>query len=236
VDSDVLEHVRNTWTARHAIEREASARFKVLGDRLVEAGAPDVISSIAQRAALEESRHQAHCQNVVHRLGGPTLQTAQALIEYAPPFLSAKERLLYEVVAQCCVAETESTTTLVTLMDAVQSPELRPIIQELSRDEVQHARLGWAFLAWCRQEGQDPSFLSRFIPSMVEACGGAQLFKPPAGAADAPELLAHGVVPSSMRLRLYVQTLENVIFPGFEQLGVDPGPAKGWLASRVRSP
>ena len=76
--------------------------------------------------------------------------------------------MTYEVVAQSCISETESMATLVTLLDAAEDAHLKSVLQELARDEVQHARLGWAYLAWAKDR-HDLSFLSAFLPAMAAA-------------------------------------------------------------------
>lgn len=223
--------VLRTWEARFAVETMATERFAHLARRLRDSRAPQVTIELAAQASLDEQRHAVHCQTVVTRFGGPVLQPSKAQLEYAPRNLAAPDRLLYDVVAQSCIAETESTTTLVTLLNALEDPQLRAIVHELAKDEVNHGRLGWAYLAWCREQ-RDVSFLGPLLPKMIEGSAGPELFQPAPDGADDGALLQSGVVPHSLRRRLYVDTLESVIFAGFEQYGIDTGPARRWLASK----
>ena len=225
------EVLAGAWRARYAIETEASLRFGALAKRLEAIGAPAALIDLAARASSDETRHAAHCERIFHALGGDGLTAVDRVIEYAPRTLPPAERLTYEMVAQCCVAETQSMTTLVTLLEAAKTAELRSVLQELARDEVNHSRLGWAFLAWVRPK-LDLGFLGPLLPGMIAGSAGPELFTEGPPAANDPGLLAQGVVPKSMRQKLYLETLETVVLPGFDTLGVETGPARAWLGEK----
>ena len=200
------------------------------------AGAPAAVVQLAERAGTDERRHATHCQTYVTLHGGPVLAGTQPLlVEYAPAYLSGPQQLLYEVVAQACIAETQSMTTLVTLLDAVESPDLRAVLHELARDEVNHSRLGWAFLAWAAQE-QDVSFLGPLLPAMLDANSGPELFRAGKPEEEDTDLFQHGVVPHRMRRDLYIETLESVMLPGFEQHPIETAAAHAWLATKRQLP
>jgi rubrerythrin len=225
----VQEVLAGAWAVRYRIETEASLRFGSLAGRLDAAGAPRPLVELAERASTDETRHAAHCERFFRGLGGKSLTAIESIVEYAPARLPETERLTYELVSQCCVAETQSTATLVTLLDAAETPELKAVLQELARDEVQHSRLGWAYLAWARPR-VDFGFLGGLLPGMIGGSAGPEMFAPPPEEVDRPELLRQGVVPQSLRKQVYVETLETVVFPGFEAVGVDTTQAKRWLA------
>ena len=225
------EVLAGAWAVRYRIETEASLRFGSLVRRLDVAGAPLRLVELAERASKDETRHAAHCERLFRGLGGKTLTAVERVVEYAPPHLPEAERLTYELVSQCCVAETQSTATLVTLLDAAETKELKAVLHELARDEVHHSRLGWAYLAWARPR-VDFSFLGPMLPGMIGGSAGPEMFAPPLAEVDRPELLRQGVIPQKMRQQVYIETLESVVFPGFETVGVDTTHAKRWLAAK----
>ncbi len=47
------------------------------------------------------------------------------------------------------------------------------------------------------------------------------------------ELLRHGVLPSWRKREVFVGTLEEVVFPGLDKLGVAAAPARAWLTERL---
>jgi hypothetical protein len=226
------EVLAGAWAVRYRIETEASLRFGSLAGRLAGVGAPTVLVELAERASKDETRHAAHCERLFRGLGGKTLSGVDQVVEYAPSGLPESERLAYEIVSQCCVAETQSTATLVTLLDAAETPELRSVLHELARDEVHHSRLGWAYLAWVNPR-LDLAFLGPLLPGMIAGSAGPELFAPAKEIAERPELLRQGVVPHSMRRQVHIETLETVVFPGFDTVGVDSGPARRWLTERL---
>src|SRR5207237_1269423 len=90
----------------------------------------------------------------------------------------ARDAVLYEIVAACCITETESVATLATLLTGTAEPRVRTVVHEIARDEVVHGRMGWAHLA--REAAvRDVSFLSSWVPSMLE--GGLGNGRPLAG-------------------------------------------------------
>jgi hypothetical protein len=226
------EVLAGAWAVRYRIETEASLRFGALARRLEGVGAPRALVDLADRASKDETRHAAHCERFFRALGGMHLSAITRVVEYAPRVLPERERLTYELVSQCCVAETQSTATLVTLLDAAETAELRTVLHELARDEVQHSRLGWAYLAWARSR-MDFTFLGPLLPGMLAGSAGPEMFEPAAEDLDHPELLRQGVIPQSMRRSVYVETLQTVVFPGFETLGVDTADAKRWLDEKL---
>jgi hypothetical protein len=220
--------VAGTWGVRYRIETEASLRFGALARRLQAFGAPAALSELADRACRDETRHAAHCERFFRAAGGETLNGVDRVIEYAPTSWAEPQRLTYEVVAQSCVAETQSTASLVTLLEAAEGQELKAVLQELARDEVHHSRLGWAYLAWARPR-VDFGFLGPLLPGMVAGSAGPEIFKSAPPGTDHPDLLRQGVVPHTLRRQVYVETLQTVVFPGFDTLGVDTAPARRWL-------
>jgi hypothetical protein len=50
---------------------------------------------------------------------------------------------------------------------------------------------------------------------------------------DEDELLRHGVLPAASKKEIFVRTLEEVVFPGFEEFGIDPAPGRAWLRART---
>jgi hypothetical protein len=220
------------WRFRWQVERDAEARFARIAGRMARLGAPEPLVALARRASADERRHAALCARLAKGYGAAVSRRPPPADppEIAPRRLGAREALLYEVVAACCVAETESVSVLTMLLAAPAHPAVRSVLRTLARDEIAHARLGWAWLAHERGRG-GISFLAPLVPAMLEG-NGADLFVPAAGAAADPALLAHGVLPRLAHRDLFVRTLEEVVFPGLESFDVDAAPARAWLAVR----
>ena len=138
-------------------------------------------------------------------------------------------------MAACCVAESVSVAVLTALLQEVRDPELRAVLRELAADEVGHARLGWAHLALAAQEGRT-AFLGPLLPSMLQGSVDDDLFEPAELAREDEGLLALGVLPHARKRALFVEALEQVVFPGLEGSGVDTSAGREWLAAHGTGP
>ncbi len=222
----------SAWSFRHRVELEAEVRFERLAARMERLGAAAELVALARRASADELRHAALCAEEAARLGEPVATpSAVEVPEIAPAELPLRERVLYEVVAACCISETESMAVLTTLLRAARAPELRSTLHELASDEVHHARLGWAYLTRAHA-GRETTFLGPLLPAMLAGSAAPDLFAPDREERDGGTLLELGVLPRRAQRAVFTRALEQVIFPGLEGLGVDTGPARRWLAER----
>lgn len=220
------------WRFRCGVERDAAARFARLAGRLAGVRAAPAVVALAERAAGDERRHAVICAELAAGYGAPApAEAAAPPPEIAPPRLGPRERVLYEAVAACCVTETESMGVLAELLARARDPGLRLALRTLARDEVHHSRLGWAHLAAERERG-DVAFLGPLLPPMLAGAAAPDLFAPAPPGGDDPALLEHGLLPHNLKRAVFARTLEEVVFPGLEALGVGAGPGRRWLAAR----
>ncbi len=227
----------SAWRFRWEVELEAEARFARLAARLERIGAGRGLVELALRSSRDERRHAGLCAELAGGYGLPVPAAYRpAVRELAPSGLQLRGQVLYEVVAACCITETESMGVLTALLDAARGARLRGVLRELARDEVRHSRLGWAHLASEHAQGTT-SFLGPLVPAMLEGSAGPGLFAPPGPEEEEDErLLEHGVLPRRRKLEVFRRTLEEVVFPGLDQLGVDTAPARAWLAGKLHPP
>jgi hypothetical protein len=249
-DPALPEHVRriaaSAWTFRWKVELEAEARFTRLAERMEQIGASPSMADLARRAAQDERRHARLCAQLAEGYGESIpIAAPAALAEIAPSGLKLRGKVLYEVVAACCITETESMGVLTTLLGATGSggdggpagaargSPVRQVLRELAEDEVGHSRLGWAHLASEHAQGVT-SFLGPLVPSMLEGSIDADLFARVSPEREDEALLQHGVLPHALKREVFARTLEEVVFPGMDGLGVDTGPARAWLDGKRR--
>ncbi len=220
---------------RRAVEDEAMLQFAFIARRIEALDPPSPLWSMARDASDDERRHSALCAKLAEHFGVMVGVATPALRKLAPSSLAGRDALTYDVVAQCCIAETESMATLVTLLESVDAPSVvSDVLRALARDEVKHAQLGWAYLAREVERAGPPTFLAHHIPSMLTGSASA-LFDPSAVAALPPkahadDLVAHGVLPHRVKQRLFLSTMHDVVLPGFERHGVPVEPTQAWLA------
>jgi hypothetical protein len=232
----VKEALRRTiaaaWAFRTRVERDAAERFARIGAAIgaYDGGSP--IVALMERAAGDERRHAALCAELAARYGDPVGPEWPAATSIAPGGLGRREAILYEVIASCCITETESVATVATLLAGDPEPTVREVLHEIAKDEVVHGRMGWGHLAR-ETTAIDVSFVSRFVPAMLAGTVDDALFAGNAASPDDEELLRHGVLPAARKKEVFVRTLEEVVFPGLEEFGIDPAPARAWLRART---
>lgn len=224
-----------TWAARAGFEREAAGRFARLAVRLEATGAEPVVTALARRAAADEERHATLCDELAARFDGrPSPRRLNAgPAELGPSGLTVRERVLFEVVAMSCITETLSTAVLGEMRDRAVDARVREVLSTILRDEVQHARLGWAHLAAERRRGP-LAFVADALPRMLDDTASDEIFRPgePDDVDVAETLRGLGALPRVVRRRSLVEALEQVVFPGLEALGVDAGGGRAWLTRR----
>ncbi len=235
-DSTLSESLRrlaaSAWIFRWKVELEAESRFARLAERLDEIGAASAMAELARRASREERRHADLCARMAEDYGEPVSAAGAVEVpDITPSGLLLRGRVLYEMVAACCITETESISVLTTLLGSVRSERMRRVLHELAEDEVGHSRLGWAHLASEHAQGAT-SFLGPFIPSMLEGSIGADLFLPGSPTTEDQALLEHGVLPHTLKREVFTRTMEEVVFPGLERFGVDTAAARAWLEGK----
>ncbi len=222
----------SAWVFRHRVELEAQARFARLAERLAQVGAAATLVERAREASSDERRHARLCAGWAAEYGERLPEpVAVALPEIAPSSLKLRGKVLYEIVAACCITETESMSVLTTLLRSVRSGRMRQALHELAQDEVGHSRLGWAHLAGEHEQGVT-GFLGPLIPAMLQGSVDADLFQPAPVEREDEHLLEHGVLPHSLKRELFTSTLQEVVLPGLERFGIDSAPARAWLERR----
>ncbi len=224
------ERLALIWKRRAVGECEATARFAAFAERMRGLGVPQRLQDEAVQASEQERRHQEVCLETAHRLGFGEVTFATYDFTVRGP--AGPENLLADIVAFCCLSETVNVAMLSTALRDITHPEMRRATRKILGDEVKHSRLGWAYLAWARTQGLG-RFLAPHIPQMLWESSPPDLFAAVPAHPDQTLLRAMGDPPMSERCALFVQTINDAVFRGLEEHGVDTTPAREWLAHPV---
>jgi hypothetical protein len=229
---DTALAIGESWAYRARSELESAARFTRLSAELASAGAaPEIVEGVA-RAAEDEQRHARLCAAVAERFGRPGADRhAPARTRVGRAGQSLRDQLLWEVVSAFCVGETMNASLLQTMLELTTDPAIRATCRDLLRDEVRHARLGWAHLELEKQLGHG-SFLPQVLPAMLAASVEPEFF---ATAAEpwSDELRSLGEPSPAEKVALFATTLRTVILPGLARLHVDTSAAATWLDAEL---
>jgi len=226
-----------TWANRAQAELGAKARFKILAAQLTELGASKNIVALVRNAEADEERHAKLCSEVARELGHSTGfaffedQTKEVKRAWDNEEL-ASNYLLCEVVLMCCITETINASLLNTIFSSSSGTPLRKIIHEILKDEVKHAQIGWAYLSEESQK-KNCGFLDKYLPQMLNLSVKDELFATTGTTVNDQDSFGWGVMPVAQRLNQFNETINKVVFPGFENFGIDVTNAKKWIKDKL---
>ncbi len=218
-------------------EHLAVGAFALLAQELAEQGCDRVVLSLVTRASSDEVRHAEICRRfAVALLGEEAVPTRVRGLPKVPMHEGATsaDRTLWHVVEMCCLSETLTGVFLTEMLAHTTDPVARQAIESLLEDEIDHGRLGWAYLAerahHKRTRGLSLALVPMLERTFAAVFDGARRSKP-----DDSRLESCGYLGAHAAAAVYARALGDVILPGFETLGVDVQSARklaqsrGWL-------
>lgn len=185
------------------------------------------------RAATDEVHHADVCRRMVEKHSGTELPVTLHLAKVPAkvPVRNADD-LLVSIVETCCLSETFTGAYFTDMLEIATEPLARAVILSLLEDEIDHGRVGWAYLASACRDGRG-AVVEAALPDLVERTVGdvfADAKRSPE--ADDPELDRHGYSGRTRGARVYAEALEKIAFPGFEALGIDTTRARAHARER----
>lgn len=229
---DERQLLANRWQDRAANEQATSAAFREVQRALIRAGAPRGLSQAALAAADDERRHAQIARCCAEYYGETTFDPASESVAGAADFAgcSPRESAVLYVVLTCAINESIAAGYLDACARAARCRLARRANRALLRDEVKHARLGFGFLSWC--SASDRSLVGRALPSLVRTSIDHWLATGdyPIGLPEGYGCLNHAGLRSAV-----LSALEDLVLPGFEQLGIGVNPVRRLLHEGVRS-
>jgi hypothetical protein len=234
LDARGRARVGEVWRERRRQEHLAVGAFALLASELAAEGCEPVVLALLARAVSDEARHAEVCRRMaVGLLGEPAVPTHLRGVPSVPrhPDASAADRALYHMVEMCCLSETFTGAYLTEMLARATHPVARAAVESLLEDEIDHGRVGWAYLA-TRAAEQRLGALAAELPAMLDRTIGRVLRaarRDPEP--DDPAREAFGFLGHDAGATLFTRTLHDVVFPGFELCGVDLGPARAAAAA-----
>ncbi len=213
------EAAARTWLARARTEREAAAFFARLSTRLDALDAHDALVELAARASADEARHATLCVELAAKLGVATEDPAPVAPRELTTGVPDSWRALAECAALSCVTESLSTVALTAMRERAERGDVRRVLHEVLRDEIDHARLGWAYVSSV-QDADAKAWLGRQLPAIVDGAVTDELFSSDEEDPRMRELEGLGCLARASRREVFVAALRDVIAPGFDACGV----------------
>jgi hypothetical protein len=218
------------WAYRAELEQLAAARFERLAGQMAATGCDAELVAIAREAAVQERTHVRLCGELAERFGGRVARVAGEPAEIAPAGLAPRDRVIYEVVAFCCVTETANAAVVTAGADDIDDAAVRRAIRTILADEVQHSRLGWRFLATHELADAQRAWLGGYLPHMLRGTVRDELFgDPPTVVGDERAMERYGTLPVAGRRRAFLDGMREVLLPGLALHGIDIAPGAAFL-------
>lgn len=218
LSEDRREELRRFWLGRANGELTTALSFEFMLDDLRALRAPATLTQLAESAIADEHRHVDWCLRFARLLAD---EPCQAELGGTRPltFDGADEHdnRLLRTVFGCCFSETVALQVLLTSQEQLTLASVRQLNRQHAAEEVNHARLGWGFLAWPELRPRDREMLGAFVPSMTELT--RTLWTGPDRPADV-ELEALGYLSGPLVERALSRAFDEVIRPGLERNGV----------------
>lgn len=207
----------DAWAEDGCFEHASIASFARFVLELLALGAPSTLVAGAQQALREETGHARVFFGLAAAYGerdvGPdTLDIRGALGSSHDPAAIAEG-----LVREGCIGETISALQLGVAAARASDPRLRTRLLAIADEELRHAELAWAALAWLL-----PRAGAHVRARVAQAFANAPTFVPrSAGASDelpAVVLHAHGRLGAAERLALAERALSHVVAPAAARL------------------
>lgn len=204
-----------------------------MAGELGETGATPIVIQGALDAAADEARHRDLCARLAAKWGEQdAIHHVAPRVRVGRPGMDPRDRLLWEMVAVCCISETMNTSLMTRCLEVAKDEEIRSTLHELLKDEVRHARLGWAHLASERAAGRG-EFLGDLLPLMLEASVEPGFLEGTLHTPWTDALYDYGELPWAELVQIYLDTLDLVVFKGLDAMGIDTTKGRAWLTEHT---
>ncbi len=213
------EQVGRHWLARAESELSTASVCVRVARGVLDYGAVPEVTWLATRAVADEVRHARLCHALAELYLGEPLpfprarSMGEASFGDAPPELNA----LLLLVLQSCINEGIATAYLQENLRLASAPAARAVIHELLRDDIEHARLGWAHLASANVDEAARRHVGLALPTLLRLGRQAWSKELTSAAFDCP---GHGCLAGFRHAAIVDAAFEQLILPGFSHVGL----------------
>ncbi len=209
------------WAERARSELGAGSGFAQVVVGLYAIGATPDVLALATRAAHEEVEHARSCHHLAELYLGRPVDMPRPKRVSMPRHGRVTDafRATLHVVGLCCFNETIAAEFVARCLDASEAKTVREASSKHLRDEIGHARVGWAHLASGVLDAKDRRSLATWMPRLVRANGRQWMERvqtlPDRG------VPGHGY-PSVRDLERGVRhAMQTIVVPGLAEVQID---------------
>lgn len=204
------------WFRRSEGELTSFVGFQHVLTDLRAGGAPAPLCELAERAVEDERQHAGWCREwAIHFGHSAEVETRARSLEPVRFRGASEEQNRTLRILLCCFTETVGCCILRHVRPVVTDPDLRRLNQRHLADEVQHSRVGWAYLATLAPAARDT--VRAWTPHLLAVlpaacCEGPEL--------DREDLVPYGYFTPRLLRAAHDEAVREVIVPGLAHLGL----------------
>jgi hypothetical protein len=221
---DALEHadrlvIGAVWRHRAESEMTAAVAFAELTRDLFAVPAEPAIRFLAARAVTDEMLHADACRRLAARYLRTEVPVPAPRAFQAARFGDCPEPVnrTLRVVLHCCINESIGSAMLAACRDASHRPAVRAVLKYLLTDEIDHARIGYGFLASPLVNDEHRAHVRRAVPALLHVTRDAWYAEDDGFPESVPE--GHGCF-GRVELRAVVEeAITDLVLPGLAALG-----------------
>jgi hypothetical protein len=217
--SEQRERLHRYWVDRAEGELTTALTFEFMLEDLRHENAPAELLRMAGAAIEDEHRHVDWCLRWARSVDPK--RPAEAKLGGTRPLefdgASPHDNRLLRTVFGCCFSETVAVHVLRASHVHITLDSVRLLNLEHMKEEVPHARLGWALLGWSGVTERDRGMIHEHIPEMTRIT--RMVWQTTRREAD-EDLHALGYLSSLIIDEACEEAIQDVVLPGLQHLGV----------------
>ncbi|MDF2698283.1 MAG: hypothetical protein K0S65_6666 [Labilithrix sp.] len=208
------------WIHRASAELSVALAFEELLPRLRNVGAADVVLGLAAKAIDDERRHGELCARLAARYLGTDVETPAPRDGALPDFGTGDEptEVALITLGMCCINESIASEWIRSCWEVATAPTAIAANRHHLRDEIDHARLGWAHLGSTAISGALRQKLRSWVPKLLVV--NVAQWKKPDDHLPPEGVPAHGHLASADNDDVIDAAVRDVVLPGFAHVGL----------------
>lgn len=214
LSNDTRALLGGIWAERARSELGAGSGFAQVLVGLYSVGASPVVIALAAEAAAQEVEHARACHRLAeHYLGAPVVMPTPKRVSM-PAHRGADDplRAHLHVIGLCCMNESVAADFVAQCLDVSGARLVRESCSTHLRDEIGHARVGWAHLGTGMLDTRDRQEIERHLPRMVFA--NASLWIERLQMLPEDGVVGHGYPPRALLHASALKAFETLVIEG----------------------
>jgi hypothetical protein len=209
------------WCHRARSELRVAHAFRIIQEELTHVGASPIVIEMLAESIDDEHRHSELCRRLAERYGGAKVDIGDVASPDLPTFEGASRalRAALRVTAMCCINETIATVWLKACFERSRAPLARAANHLHLREEMKHARLGWAHLASPSVTPQIKASIAARLPSLLRA-NVPLWYRDEEPHLQGTDFEDHGILSTAQTKTVVLAAVDDVVLPGFREVSV----------------